>query len=367
MFCTVEHRPYIVRRRLRVAKTRKARSPLSEAANWATTGVVDLTTAKARQSRPLRRCRFKLIKSKREERPQHGDLEHLAPPRADTHSAEPSPPTKGTEHMSKRVEPSITETAFNCPHCGALASQTWFTTRADAVSNEAKAPHLPDPEILDRIKRNDQFDAPTKQRLTTYFERILRSDVFFDIADDGSYQRRNIANLHISQCYNCKELSIWLHDKLLYPATRAGVEPNTDLNDDIKRDFEEARSILNQSPRGAAALLRLALQKLCKQLGESGDNIDKDIASLVSKGLNVTIQKALDVVRVVGNEAVHPGTLDLRDDRDTALKLFGLINAIAQQMITHPKEVEALYGMLPEAKRAGIDARNAKALEKAKE
>lgn len=195
---------------------------------------------------------------------------------------------------------------------------------------------------------------------------MMNGEAFFESrsGSDCVYLNLEIPNMHISQCYNCDGLAIWLYDRLLYPVQRAGVEPNVDLDEDIRHDFEEARAILDLSPRGAAALLRLAVQKLCNQLGESGKNIDKDIASLVSKGLNITIQKALDIVRVIGNEAVHPGTMDLRDDRDTALKLFGLINAIVDQMITHPKQVASLYETLPADKRVGIDARNAGALAK---
>ena len=53
--------------------------------------------------------------------------------------------------------------------------------------------------------------------------------------------------------------------------------------------------------------------------------------------------------------------LDLKDDRDTALNLFKLVNAIAEQMISHPKSVNDMYSMLPEGKRNAIEARNAKA------
>lgn len=73
------------------------------------------------------------------------------------------------------------------------------------------------------------------------------------------------------------------------------------------------------------------------------------------------------MVRVVGNEAVHPGTIDLKDDRDTALRLFSLVNAIADQMITHPNVVQEMYDQLPPEKLAAIDARNERATKGGKE
>jgi len=124
-------------------------------------------------------------------------------------------------------------------------------------------------------------------------------------------------------------------------------------------DYEEASTILDLSPRGAAALLRQAIQRLCVHLGEKGDNINADIAALVEKGLDVRVQQALDVVRVIGNNAVHPGQIDLRDDRATAEKLFGLVNLIAENRISQPKHVAEMFGALPEGARKAIERRDA--------
>lgn len=147
---------------------------------------------------------------------------------------------------------------------------------------------------------------------------------------------------------------------MIYPKILFVEQPNQDLNEEIKEDYLEAANVLNDSPRSAAAILRLALQKLCKQLGEKGRNINDDIGELVKKGLNPTIQKSLDVLRITGNNAVHPGELNLKEDRDRVLKLFRLINFIAEKMITEPKEIDGLYQDLPENSKKDVEKRDGK-------
>lgn len=145
---------------------------------------------------------------------------------------------------------------------------------------------------------------------------------------------------------------------IIYPNSLPAEPPNSDLPPDIAADFEEAREIANQSPRGAAALLRLAIQKLCTHLGHPGNNINEDIKELVAAGLPPNVQEALDIVRVIGNDSVHPGRIDLKDDRATALQLFRLVNFIAQKMITEPREIAELYENLPADKLAAIRKRD---------
>lgn len=162
------------------------------------------------------------------------------------------------------------------------------------------------------------------------------------------------------ECTHCHKFSIWFQGAMIYPDSSQAPMPNPDLPDEIRKDYEEARSIINRSPRGAAALLRLCIQKLCAHLGEPGKNINDDIAALVKKGLNPRIQKSLDIVRVIGNEAVHPGMVDLRDNPDIAVHLCKLLNFIADAMITQPKEIDLLYDVLPADKRDQIDKRDGK-------
>lgn len=146
---------------------------------------------------------------------------------------------------------------------------------------------------------------------------------------------------------------------MIYPAILLVEPPNEDLDPNVKKDYLEAAQVLSLSPRSSAALLRLALQKMCDgQLTAEGENLNEQIGDLVSKGLSVKVQQSLDSLRVIGNEAVHPGTLDLRDDVSTATALFSLINYIADQLISLPKQIEALYGKIPIAKLDQIEARD---------
>jgi hypothetical protein len=263
--------------------------------------------------------------------------------------------------MAKKITPpSIKETAFDCPHCGAYTTQYWYRLYAGKHGEKHPSPIVPSKEELKSVIADDIIPKEEKEGMLRWFNEMMAGLIFFNERGD-TYPEYDIYNLYISKCYHCKRIAVWVHDNIVFPPEKQGVEPNQDLPEDIIKDFEEARSIIGLSPRGAAALLRLCIQKLCVHLGEKGENINEDIKSLVSNGLNPLVQKSLDIVRVIGNEAVHPGVIDLNDDRDTANQLFGLINAIAEQMITHPKTVEKLYGKIPPEKRKAIEGRNGKA------
>ena len=207
--------------------------------------------------------------------------------------------------MKEFFPPTIYHNGFNCPHCTAFTQSFWLS-----------------------------------------------------VSWNGSHQK----DMAVSQCTRCQGETIWYKKVLIYPESTSVPVPNSDLSEDIQADYQEASSILSRSPRGAAALLRLCVQKLCVQLGKTGKKIDDDIANLVRKGLDVHVKMALDVVRVVGNEAVHPGTIDLNDTPEIAAQLFDLINLIAEIMISQPKKIAAMYASLPQEKLDGIEARDKKAL-----
>lgn len=168
---------------------------------------------------------------------------------------------------------------------------------------------------------------------------------------------------YICKCEHCERLSIWStkNDRtgvLIFPSTISAPVAHEHLPSDCQVDFEEAREISSRSPRGAAALLRLCLQKLLGHIGGKGEHIDTDIKALVALGLDPHIQQALDVIRVTGNNAVHPLEMNLEDDHDSVLVLFEMINFIVEERISRPLKTQYRFANLPEKARLAIEKRD---------
>ena len=208
----------------------------------------------------------------------------------------------------------------------------------------------------------DAFDCPLCGAYShMIWERLL---------NDNCY-----ANYYESTCAKCKKPSLWmitnythsaLHREdidaeLIYPDHGFSSPPDHNMPDDVKADYIEAAKIFSRSPRGAAALLRLGLQKLCKHLGENGKNINTDIRSLAEKNiLPPMIVKVADTVRITGNNAVHPGEMSDEDFDHVASKMFDLLNIIVKKGISEPAELQALYDLTPEGPRKEAEKKDAK-------
>lgn len=185
------------------------------------------------------------------------------------------------------------------------------------------------------------------------------------------------ANYREAECSKCKRRSIWRvteaerpdyggiivkAGEMLYPDYGSSPLPDRDMPEDVLRDYQEASRIFSKSPRGAAALLRLGLQKLCKHLGAEGKNINEDIRALSATNiLPPMVVKVADTVRIAGNNAVHPGEMCDDDFDHIASKMFELLNFIVRKGISEPKELDALYAMTPEAPRKAAEDRDEKA------
>ena len=107
--------------------------------------------------------------------------------------------------------------------------------------------------------------------------------------------------------------------------------------------------------------MRLAIQLVCVEKGLPGKDLNSDIGSLAKGGLPIQIQQSLDLVRVVGNNAVHPGQIVIEDNEQNIERFFGLVNLIVDVLIVQPTKINAMFStLLPAAQQKQIANRDGK-------
>lgn len=224
---------------------------------------------------------------------------------------------------NKYSAPAIDKTAFNCPHCGTKTTQYWHDVFV---------------EIIDGVPKVMKVDSGKSG-----FLKMVEMHPSLSELPGYQYAHKAMRNAFVSSCMECGKFALWFGSRLVLPRVTNAPAPSADMPEDVKTDYEEASRILSLSPRGAAALLRLAVERLCIDLGYKSGNINTKIGKMVADGLPHEVERALDLVRVIGNNAVHPGHLDMKDDLTTATKLFEIVNYIVMDRITRPNELARLF------------------------
>ena len=216
--------------------------------------------------------------------------------------------------------PEYEKDEFNCAHCRVFAHQIWVRNlRGGRVGTVVIGPSN---YLSEDLSRPDLFAA--------------------------------------SRCEHCNKWSIWIEESLVYPAQITVEDPNDDMPDEVKKLYRESAQILSISPRAAAALLRLGLQILLGAVGGGGKNINNDIGKIVALGVEPETQRALDILRVFGNNGAHPGAIKLDEDPDLVQKMYGLMNYVADRLISQKNQINELFEGLPEKIKDDIESRDSK-------
>lgn len=215
--------------------------------------------------------------------------------------------TLRTFKMQKHYPPKHKEPQFHCIHCGVYAAQHW-------------------------------------------------GEFYFKSGGTMCVHQRLDYNI----CQHCNDWSYWFEERMIVPGEALVPPHHEDLPSNCIGDYDEARDIAARSPKAAAALIRLCIQKLMVELGQTGKNINDDIGALVKAGLPIEVQRALDYCRVIGNNAVHPGEIDFDDDPSITHTLFEMVNFVVEDRITKPKTISDLYKTLPEGAIKAVEGRDSK-------
>jgi len=209
---------------------------------------------------------------------------------------------------------------------------------------------------------NDKYVAPTLDSKAFHCPHcwVLTSQNRHQLEYGTSYYH-SFDDWKVCFCYNCEWYSVWFEEKMIFPSGSNIPMPHTDMPESVKEIYNEAREIAWQSPRAAAALLRLALEKLTEELWETEWKLNTRIGNLKKKWFPEKAIQALDIVRITANEwGSHLGQIDLTGSDNAKLvnKLFFLLNFIVEHVITVNNQLNANYDDLPEDKKKWIENRD---------
>lgn len=154
--------------------------------------------------------------------------------------------------------------------------------------------------------------------------------------------------------------------RVVEPNVAPGIPPvNVDLSDGVKKLYNEAASVLYNSPRAAAALLRLTLETMLTiDFSLKKGTIMHKIGDLYAENIPTEIDTALHFVRIAGNAADHPKpgliNLDGVDGEETVQTLFNVINFIADDQITRKKKLNGLSKFFTSEQQKNINDQHEK-------
>ena len=215
--------------------------------------------------------------------------------------------------MADYFPPELNKDAFNCPICRVYAHQTWKTNVAFG-------------SIYIESYGSQQFNS---------------HGIFLDLS--------------VSICSHCSKKVLWYKDKMILPRNMTVPEPSEDLPQKIKEIYIEAGKVVVDSPRAAGALMRLALEKLLKEINKNELKLNENVNKLIGTGIPEQLAKALTILRVNGNDIMHTGEIKILEKKDDVLYLFDLFNMIVEELITRPKKINESYSKIPESIRKQIE------------
>lgn len=151
--------------------------------------------------------------------------------------------------MPTYITPKYLIDVFTCPYCDVTAKQKWYGRDSEVSA------HL--------------VSVPGRENRVLRFAGEVISDAAF-------------TKWLFSKCEHCGQITVWHNDEIVHPFTCPVNEPNADMPTCVKDRYIEASRVMALSPASAAALLRLALQLLLKEVlqEESSGNIFEDIMKL---------------------------------------------------------------------------------------
>lgn len=264
--------------------------------------------------------------------------------------------------MSRNIyePPSPSKTAFSCPYCLTKTTQYWFQLfaverdRSGLYTAETWQMAIEEEEAAGRL--DDKTRALFERWILEAKNRRLR--ILDGSAGENQAYGYEVEALRLSRCMECHEITIWLDQKMVWPDQQIDHRAHEMMPPTAREEFDEAAKVFRDSPRAGCALLRTCLEKICADRGHIKGTLFARAGSLVSEMSSLHGRQAVDIVRVFGNESIHPGKMEANDIAENAERMFDAINLIVEEVYDRPARFSQLFEKLSPSQRREIERRD---------
>src|SRR6516165_2415836 len=173
--------------------------------------------------------------------------------------------------MNEYIEPRLGAESFSCPHCNTVAHQDWYSLFLKPENVAEIRVLIPEAVTVNTLGQGEGERSDIKE-VNQFVERLRKNELTYEYQRHPHPVKVKMANLHISNCHSCNGFALWVGDRLVFPTT---LDRTPEL---VEEDIEEAAAILNKSPRGATALMRVCIQKLVPLLEDNGKALNQRVS-----------------------------------------------------------------------------------------
>ena len=89
----------------------------------------------------------------------------------------------------------------------------------------------------------------------------------------------------------------------------------------------------------------------CIELGYKKGTLYEKINEFIGEDKGSDLEHSLTSVRVIGNDCVHSGVLDIKDNKAIAIALFNILNYIIEDTLTKKRKIDEIYDIIPDSKK----------------
>ena len=236
--------------------------------------------------------------------------------------------------------------SYTCPFCGVAIAESDFQLLSNFVGARG----------IERINRVMGLVAAGRGNQASYIELMSGVQDFQFLVNDPE-NPEGVVQAHLYQVLcrdqaRCGRTSFYIRPLssngtpgalyMIYPRTLAGRPCPADVPDDVRDLYDEARKLLDDSPRASAALSRAALELVLKHLRYSEKGLHDMIEAARRDTDNRTyLRERLHEVRVVGNQTLHvekmanPGQVFQVDPGEAELVL-GVVWDLLEERFAQP-------------------------------